>query len=186
MKKRVVAVIMAIFLIFSGNFIIASADSGWDYAYDFDYGSDWGSDWDYDYGGGYDYDSDFGLGYVIGSAASGGGGSGWGALITVAIIVIVIILLSNKKGGNTSQGRNYNNIPTVLGDEAFSKYPNFNKEKFLLEAFEIYKGIQLAWSEFDYDSLRKLTTDEMYNMYKMQLETLSIKNEKNIIRYDNT
>lgn len=187
MKKKILALIMAIFLVSCGNFIIASADSGWDYDYDFDYdtGSDW--DWDYDSGSDWDYDSDydFGLGYVIGSIG-GGGGSGWGALFTVAIIVIIIVVLSNRKGRNVTFTNPYsntgNNIPPTLGDEAFRNYSNFNKDKFLSEAFEIYKGVQIAWSNFDYDTLRKLTTDEMYNMYKMQLDTLSIKNEKNIMK----
>ena len=184
MKKRIIAVIMALFLIFSGNFITSSADSGWDYDYDYDYGGDWDTDWgsDWDYGSDYDYDDDFGLGYIIGSTTGGGGGSGWGALITVIIIVVIIILLNNKNGRKPVSRTSYNNIPVVLGNEAFSKYPNFNKDNFLSEAFEIYKGIQTAWSEFDYDSIRKLTTDEMYNMYKMQLETLNIKNEKNIMK----
>ena len=34
---------------------------------------------------------------------------------------------------------------------------------------------------FDYETLRKLTTNELYNMYSMQLDTLKVKNEQNIM-----
>ena len=36
---------------------------------------------------------------------------------------------------------------------------------------------------FDEDTIRRLTTDEMYNMYLMQLDTLKVKNQKNLM-YD--
>ena len=36
---------------------------------------------------------------------------------------------------------------------------------------------------FDEETIRKYTTDEMYNMYLMQLDTLKVKNQKNIM-YD--
>ncbi len=35
--------------------------------------------------------------------------------------------------------------------------------------------------EFDYDKLREYTTDELFNMYKSQLEALKLKNQKNIM-----
>lgn len=34
---------------------------------------------------------------------------------------------------------------------------------------------------FDYKALRELLTDELYNQYEMQLDTLKIKNEKNVM-----
>ena len=36
--------------------------------------------------------------------------------------------------------------------------------------------------EFDYDSMRKSVTDEMYNMYKTQLTTLSVKKQTNVMK----
>ncbi len=35
---------------------------------------------------------------------------------------------------------------------------------------------------FDTDTIRKLTTDEIYNMYSSQLETLKLKKQKNIMK----
>lgn len=52
-----------------------------------------------------------------------------------------------------------------------------------IEAFNLYKKIQYAWMNFDEELIRKCTTDEMYNMYLMQLDTLKVKNQKNLM-YD--
>ena len=35
---------------------------------------------------------------------------------------------------------------------------------------------------FDTSSIRKMTTDEIYNMYSSQLETLKLKGQKNIMK----
>lgn len=53
--------------------------------------------------------------------------------------------------------------------------------KYKKQLFEIYKNIQIAWMNFDYDTLRKYVTDEMFNMYSSQLETLKVKNQQNIM-----
>ena len=49
------------------------------------------------------------------------------------------------------------------------------------EAFKIYKDLQIAWMNFDYDKIKELVSDEMYNMYVNQLETLKIKSQQNIM-----
>lgn len=36
--------------------------------------------------------------------------------------------------------------------------------------------------EFDYDKLKELLTDELYNTYEMDLEVLKTKNPKNIMK----
>ena len=48
-------------------------------------------------------------------------------------------------------------------------------------AFDKYVEIQKAWTDFDYDILRVLLTDELYNTYMMQLDALKLKNQKNIM-----
>ena len=59
--------------------------------------------------------------------------------------------------------------------------PNFDEQKFLNDRYNDYLIIQKAWSDFDYDTLRNKLTDELYNQYLMQLDTLKLKNQKNII-----
>ncbi len=168
-KKKILAVIMALFIFLCGISVISIADSGWDFDYDSG-GSDWDSDWDNDWDS--DWDSDYdNYGNTISNGSS---------LKTIIIIMVIIIVYIGLKSGKPSSTSS--NIPDVVGDDELAKYPGFNKDEFLTKAFEIYMGVQTAWSDFDYDTLRKLTTDEMYNMYKMQLETLSVKNQKNIMK----
>jgi len=49
------------------------------------------------------------------------------------------------------------------------------------EAFDIYAELQIAWMNFDYKKIKELVSDEMYNMYINQLETLKIKSQQNIM-----
>ena len=60
--------------------------------------------------------------------------------------------------------------------------PNFNKDEFLREGFNIYKDIQVAWMNFDLESVRNLITDEMFNMYQSQLNVMEATNEQNIMK----
>ena len=60
-----------------------------------------------------------------------------------------------------------------------SKFPE--EKRLEIEAFNIYKELQYAWMNFDEERIRRLTTDEMYNMYLMQLDTLKVKNQKNLM-----
>ena len=51
----------------------------------------------------------------------------------------------------------------------------------LERGYKIFVDVQNAWMNFDYDNLRKTTTDELYNTYYNQLQTLSVKGQKNIM-----
>lgn len=152
------------------------ADSGWDTNYDS--GSSWGSSsWDSSSSWGSsswdsDYDSDY-------------NSSGSGDLMIVIIIIIVVIIIyfisKNSKGiNNYSQTPEYNYTP--IGEEYIKKYiEDFNKQKFLNDAYQIYLDTQKAWSNFDTKTLRNLLTDELFNTYNMQLKALKAKKQKNIM-----
>lgn len=58
---------------------------------------------------------------------------------------------------------------------------SINPEEFEIQAFEMYKNIQTAWMNFDTNTIKDLTTNELYSMYLTQLETLELKGQKNII-----
>lgn len=97
--------------------------------------------------------------------------------IIVLIVVALILYLNNKKGKEI--------IEKALNSklELLDIY-KYDKDKQLeIEAFNIYKQIQYAWMNFDEEMIRKCTTDEMYNMYLMQMDTLKVKNQKNLM-YD--
>ena len=56
-----------------------------------------------------------------------------------------------------------------------------DKVQFLNDRFEDYKAVQIAWMDFDYDTLNDKLTNELYNQYEMQLETLKAKKQKNVM-----
>lgn len=168
MKKSVLILIVCLFVVglFATNYRIQTvgADSGFDSSYDFDSSSDWDSD------------------------SSSGDGSGIVYLIYLCVeypplgiavltIIVVICLLNNKKKKEIiEKSKNYK-----LDLLDVNSYPE--EKQLEIEAFNLYKQIQYAWMNFDYDTIRKYTTDEMYNMYSMQLDTLKVKNQKNVM-YD--
>ena len=67
-----------------------------------------------------------------------------------------------------------------VNDKLLARY-NIDKDSFKKTAYDKYVMIQNAWMNFDYDKLRTLLTDELYNSYIMQLDALKLKNQKNIM-----
>lgn len=57
-----------------------------------------------------------------------------------------------------------------------------SKKEFISNRYQDYVDIQNAWMNFDYDTLKAKTTNELYNQYQMQLETLKVKGQKNVMR----
>ncbi len=55
-------------------------------------------------------------------------------------------------------------------------------EKVLQKGYQIYLDVQKAWMNFDYDTMRLLVTDELFNMYQNQLKTLELKEQQNIMK----
>lgn len=105
-------------------------------------------------------------------------------LIVSIIIIATIIIKTTKKPSYlypAKQPNNNNIIPFEI-IKITKILPDFNYEAFKLETYEIYKKIQIAWMNFDNASLRDLVTDQMYNMYVSQLETLKVKDEQNVMR----
>lgn len=162
---------------FGTIYLPVKADSGWDS--DYDSGSSSSSDW-----GGSDYSSS--------DWSSSGGDYSGGAPSVVTIIVVIIIIViivksnNNRNGSNGSSSSNTSNNITNYKDIDTEKINSIDKdlniEEFKNKAFNIYKDLQTAWMEFDTDTIRKLTTDEVYNMYSSQLETLKLKKQKNIMK----
>lgn len=162
---------------FGTIYLPVKADSGWDS--DYDSGSSSSSDW-----GGSDYSSS--------DWSSSGGDYSGGAPSVVTIIVVIIIIViivksnNNRNGSNGSSSSKTSNNITNYKDIDTEKINSIDKdlniEEFKNKAFNIYKDLQTAWMEFDTDTIRKLTTDEVYNMYSSQLETLKLKKQKNIMK----
>lgn len=163
MKKRNILILcLCVFLIclFATTCCmqLVGADSGFDASFDFDSGD---SDGD---GGGLFY-----LIYLCFEHPLLG--------ITVLIILLAIYLSNEKKKKEIIN----NALNSKLELLDLNKFPE--EKQFEIQAFNIYKELQFAWMNFDEERIRKLTTDEMYNMYLMQMDTLKVKNQKNLM-YD--
>ena len=178
-RERVIFIILLLLCLFFPIHRL-SADSGWDGGYDSGGSSDWGSsssDWG---SSSSDWDSS--------DWSSSGGSYSSGSLdpfMVMAIIafIVIIFVISNKTSQramvqSTTLGRvnpyDINKVKAVLID--------FDEDKFKEKAYELYQEIQVAWMNFDKDSIRKCVTDELYNTYSAQLATLKVKNQKNIMK----
>ncbi len=163
-------------LLFGALFLLnldnIKADSGWDVDFDTG-GSDWGgSSWS---------SSDWDSGYSYSGSSSSGSSSSFGFVVFIIIVVIIIYYLKYNNVTTTSKYiPEYKYSP--IDEEYIKKYiDDFNKQKFLDDAYQIYLDTQKAWSNFDTKSLRNLLTDELFNTYNMQLKALKAKKQKNIM-----
>ena len=163
MKRNLLILILCLFLVgvFATTYHIQTvgADSGFDSSFDSSSSSD--SDGD---GGG--------IFYLIYLCIE------YPPLGIAVVTVLVIIYFSSKKKNKEILQKALNSKLELLD---INKFPE--EKRLEIEAFNIYKELQYAWMNFDEDTIRKLTTDEMYNMYLMQLDTLKVKNQKNLM-YD--
>ena len=165
MKKKVLVLILLLFVVgvFATTYRITTvgADSGFDSSWDS--GSSFGDS---------DSSGDLDLIYLIYLIIEH-------PIILVIIVIILLILYLSAKREQGQIIKSALNSKLELLD--VSKYPE--KKRLEIEAFNIYKELQYAWMNFDEETIRRLTTDEMYNMYLMQLDTLKVKNQKNLM-YD--
>ncbi len=176
-KKKILLILAVVLLGFGIIYRPVQADSGWDSDYD----SGWDSSSSWDSSSDWDYDSDW--------SSFSGGGSLFDIIIVIVIVIIIISIKNNRNGGNKGNGsssyNNYNNTNNYT-DVDINKIkeidPELNINEFKTKVFMTYKDIQTAWMNFDTDTIRKLTTDEVYNMYSSQLETLKLKKQKNIMK----
>ena len=191
-KKVFIIILLAVVSILTFSLIYKNvnmnnlaADSGFD--------SDWGGS---DFGG-----SDFGgsdwssSDWSSSDWSSSSSGSRRSYSITSAILMpIIVIVLMLLIKYIAKQSELYKPTPQrnvqerVLKDnkEALEniekEIPNFDKEEFYDYVYKNFVDVQNAWMNFDYDALRKLVTDELFNTYKSQLKTLETKHQKNIMK----
>lgn len=183
MKKKRNFIIIAILIISCLLLNIASlsvkADSGFGGSYSG--GSSGGSSWS----GGSSSGGSWGSGSSNYGSSSGSYEGGFASLfiflIFIIIIVVYIVTYNKKKINMNNYNQSSNNIMPFDINKIKQVIPNFNCDDFRNKTYDIYKDIQVAWMEFDYDKLRSLVTDEMYNMYESQLQTLKVKNEVNVM-----
>ena len=169
--------------VFSGYVVLA--DTGFDIDYDFG-GSGGGGGFDFGSGGGgFDFGSGGGFGFGSGSNLNSN------AYLMILLIIVGITILFEVIKRNTGKGREEdqkkikpNDSTTnccIWYDDVENIIPGFNKKEFNKLACEMYVKLQEAWMNFDYETIRSLTTDDLYNSYKTMLESLERKKQKNIV-----
>lgn len=60
--------------------------------------------------------------------------------------------------------------------------PNINKNAFLKLTYNKFININLSWNSADYNRLQSLLTNELYNMYKSELDNYKKQNYHNILK----
>ena len=102
-------------------------------------------------------------------------------IITLFALSFVYFLILPK----TAELKRSNIIPVSsmprknVDEKLLTKY---NTEEFLNGRYDDYLKVQDAWMNFNYDVLKEKLTDELYNQYSMQLDTLKVKNQKNVMK----
>ena len=183
------------------------SDSSWDSNSDWNSESGWesSSDWNSESNWDNDNDNDWDAGSSGSSSHSKADPETIKFIILIFashicfVIVIFLIFRIVKTIRNRINDRKYEKTwkkikSNISIDNSVNKYvdidiskikeidSNIDVKKFKNEAFNIYKELQTAWMNFDTETIRKLTTDEIYNMYSSQLETLKLKKQKNIMK----
>lgn len=176
LKKVTIYLVLFLTLIVGANTIKITkvdADSGFDSSYDSG-GSSWSGSSD-------SWDSSSSWDSSDSSSGSGEPVSFTSFMIVVVIFIVVFVIANEISKRKTEANQTIKSKDMDL--DLISKIdPNLNLYEFKNEAFNIYKDVQEAWMNLDDGKIRTLTTDELYNMYSMQLDTLRVKNEKNIMK----
>lgn len=173
-KNILIIIIAALVLIIP--FYHPEADSGFDGSYSggsssggFSSGSSWGG-----------YSGSYYGGYHSGSGSS----DPVVVFITLGftLVIVAVAILGARKRTTLMPTTTLKNIPPYNPEKLKEYLPDFDPFEFKNRTYEIYKKIQVAWMNFDYDSMRQCVTDEMFNMYKSQLTTLKVKKQTNIMK----
>lgn len=176
LKKVTIYLVLFLTLIVGANTIKITkvdADSGFDSSYDSG-GSSWsGSSDSWDSSSSWDSsDSSSGSGEPV----------SFTSFMIVVVIFIVVFVIANEISKRKTEEKQIIKSKDMDLDLISKIDPNLNLYEFKNEAFNIYKDVQEAWMNLYDGKIRTLTTDELYNMYSMQLDTLRVKNEKNIMK----
>ena len=154
------------------------------------------SGWDTGYSGGGGGGSSSSGGWSSGSSWSTGGSSrsrdhGYDSsateefffvLFIFFLIVVVVGILSNRNNPSTPDaGNTVQRYPDMPEGEIKNYLPDHTLGSLKHMAYQKFLNIQNAWMNFDYDKLKELCTDELFNTYKSQLEVLKMKNQQNIM-----
>lgn len=92
-------------------------------------------------------------------------------------------IVFNTKVKDFSDSSEYRSIIDSVSTESLLKLDSsLTIENIIKETYKTYESLQYAWSNFDYEGMRKLVSDEIYNDYIYQLDTLKLKKQQNVMK----
>ena len=102
-------------------------------------------------------------------------------LIIIFLFIVLPTIIITRKGNNNKSNYVDSSYTDIPEDKLKEILPNLTLKYLKDVTYERFVAIQNAWMNFDYDKLRELCTDELYNSYISQLDTLKLKNGQNIM-----
>ena len=85
-----------------------------------------------------------------------------------------------KEIENTKKIASYK-YPVIYEEDIIKVYPEFNKKEFLNMARKYYIDFQESITKFNYNKIKSITSNELYNTCKTKLESLKKDNLTNVI-----
>ena len=125
--------------------------------------------------------------YSSGSSDGGGSAVAFFAMIIIIFIVFALAVDASESYGdsNVITNRNTNplkNVPLYNIEELKKVLPDFSEEEFIDVACSVYENVQEAWMNLDKKTMHSLVTNPLFNTYCVQMNSLMMKNERNIMK----
>ena len=187
MKKKILAIILSALVALSipsalvGAYYNLPLDVG--NFNDYGGGGDWGGGGTTDWGGTTDYGTNDYGGTTTYSSSGDSDPEGFVIALAIFIIIIVIVVIatnhSNKKSSNTNTSySSYETPAQYMPADCTSKITefikrsdvDFNTEKFIAWSKNIFITLQTAWSERDWEKIRTIEKEELFEQHNAQLQ----------------
>ena len=90
----------------------------------------------------------------------------------VTFFMLVMLIISNTSSNN-------NKNKTTINYFNENEFSSLNTKELQEELYGIYKDIQEAWSNNDIEPVRNLLTDELFNTYQFQIDSMFATKQRN-------
>ncbi len=104
-----------------------------------------------------------------------------GIIVIIGGIFVAVKVLRNRDE-KEENGEHNNNKDKVIDDMEISKYiTEFNKTEFLDSMFQLFITAEECYSEFEFENLKQYVTDDVYEMYAKEMNSLKEKRQKHVL-----
>ena len=145
-------------------------------------GNDSGFDTSYGGGGSSYSSSDYSSHDSYDSDGETGDVSPVGVAVIVGIFALIMFFsITSTISKNKHSNKSSSSYKELSEEEIRKIIPDFNLQQFLNDRLQDFIDIQVAWQNFDDKVLMEKLSGTLYNQYKMQLDTLKIRHQQNIM-----